>query len=110
VARNIDPGTQNYQLDNREQAYQFFSSQFHLPIAKAGSVGENDVKTSQELAVTLPADNLTILSLARALAEKINKEPVPGDPRLEAKGLWAIVAKRPEDEATMQGMRSIWSA
>lgn len=79
---NFDPGTHNYQIDNREQAYQFFASQFHVPVAKAGSFSENDIKSPQELAVALPADNLTILSLARALAEKINREPVPEAPNL----------------------------
>lgn len=28
---NRDPGTHNYQLDNREQAYRFFSRAFALP-------------------------------------------------------------------------------
>src|SRR5215469_12336462 len=30
---NIDPGTHNYQLDNREKAYAFFAEYFHLPVS-----------------------------------------------------------------------------
>src|SRR5437870_4466309 len=76
---NRDPGTHNYQLNNREQAYRFFSRQFGLPpIEKEVPVGQ-EIKTYDELVVGLPKDNLTILGLARKLANEITRRPVPLD-------------------------------
>ena len=76
---NREPGTHNYQLDNREQAYRFFSRQFGLPpVEKEISVGQ-EVKSYQELVVGLPKDNLTILGLARKLGKAISRQPIPAD-------------------------------
>src|SRR5438128_6550752 len=76
---NRDPGTHNYQLNNREQAYRFFSRQFGLPlIEKEVPVGQ-EIKSYDELVVGLPKDNLTILGLARKLANEITRKPVPLD-------------------------------
>jgi dienelactone hydrolase len=65
---NLDPGTHNYQLDNRLQAYRFFSRQFALPEITSEAGVDSEVKSYDELVVGLPADNLTILGLARKLA------------------------------------------
>ena len=65
---NLDPGTHNYQLDNRLQAYRFFSRHFALPEITSESGVDSEVKSYDELVVGLPADNLTILGLARKLA------------------------------------------
>ena len=74
---NFDPGTHNYQKDNRLQAYQFFSRQFNLPaFADEGDL-EPEVKSYEELTVGLPSDNLTILGLARKLGREINRPPIP---------------------------------
>src|SRR5437867_10969780 len=76
---NRDPGTHNYQLSNREQAYRFFSRQFGLPpIEEEVPVGQ-ETKSYDELVVGLPKDNLTILGLARKLANGITRRPVPSD-------------------------------
>jgi dienelactone hydrolase len=84
---NRDPGTHNYQLNNREQAYRFFSQQFGLPpIEKETPVGQ-EIKSYEELVVGLPKDNLTILGLARKLANGIARRPVPADSN--AKSAWA---------------------
>lgn len=83
---NFDPGTHNYQRDNREQAYGFFAREFHLPSAEPEILSDDEVRTAQELAVDLPADNLTILNLSRKLAVGINREPVPTD--ADARGAW----------------------
>lgn len=70
----------NYGLDNREQAYQFFTRHFGLPPAsKEIPVGE-DVKSYSELAAGLPANNLTINGLAKEFAGKIRRPPIPTDP------------------------------
>jgi len=84
---NRDPGTHNYQLNNREQAYRFFSRQFGMPpIEKEIPVGQ-EIKSYDELVVGLPKDNLTILGLARKLANGIARRPVPADSI--AKSAWA---------------------
>ena len=84
---NRDPGTHNYQLNNREPAYRFFSQQFGLPaIEKETPVGQ-EIKSYEELVVGLPKDNLTILGLARKLASGITRRPLPADS--PAKSVWA---------------------
>ncbi len=66
---NRDPGTHNYQLDNREQAYRFFSRAFALPPIETDSPeAASEVRAYDELVVGLPEDNLTILGLARRIA------------------------------------------
>lgn len=84
---NRDPGTHNYQLDNREQAYLFFSRQFGLPpVEKEIPVGQ-EVKSYEELVVGLPKGNLTILGLARELGKAITRQPIPPDSA--TKSSWA---------------------
>jgi hypothetical protein len=74
---NIDPGTHNYQLDNREKAYAFFAEFFHLPVSNKEIPSDAEIFTSQELAGSLPANNLTTLDLARKLAAQIKRSPIP---------------------------------
>jgi len=69
---NTDPSDHNYQLDNRVQSYRFFTKSFRLPVAEKEIPVDGEVKTVEELRVGLPADNLTILGLARKLAGKID--------------------------------------
>lgn len=76
---NRDPGTHNYQLDNRTQAYHFFSRQFHLPPFEEGPDVASEIKTFDELRVGLPENNLTILNLARSMAGRIDRPPLPTD-------------------------------
>src|SRR2546426_1045673 len=84
---NRDPGTHNYQLNNREQAYRFFSQQFGLPAIEKEIPAGQEIKSYDELVVGLPKDNLTILDLARKLASGITRSPVP--PGSAAKTAWA---------------------
>src|SRR5215471_5994397 len=75
---NRDPGNHNYQLDNRLVDYLFFTREFGLaPIENEDGVAAQ-LKSYDELKTTLPADNLTILDLARKLGRQIEREPVPG--------------------------------
>jgi len=84
---NRDPGSHNYQLDNREQAYRFFSEQFNLPRIESEIPVGQEIKSYDELKVGLPEDNLTILGLARKLGGEITRPPVPSDPSAQA--AWA---------------------
>lgn len=74
---NRDPGTHNYQLDNRERAYRFFSQQFGMPILEKEIPAGQEIKTYDELVVGLPKDNLTILDLARKMAGATRRSPIP---------------------------------
>lgn len=74
---NVDPGTHNYQRDNREHAYAFFAEQFHLPTVTQKTPSDSEIFTSHELAGTLPKDNLTTAGLARLLAVRIHRDPIP---------------------------------
>jgi Acetyl xylan esterase (AXE1) len=74
---NIDPGTHNYQLDNRQQAYAFFAEYFHLPAITAEIPAGAEIFTTQQLAGSLPKDNLTTAALARKLASQITRTSIP---------------------------------
>lgn len=76
---NLDPGSHNYQLDNRQQAYRFFSTQFKLPVLDGEIYSDDEIRTPRELAIGVPADNLTFLTLARKLAQQIQHQPPPAD-------------------------------
>jgi dienelactone hydrolase len=83
---NRDPGSHNYQLDNRQQAYRFFARHFRLtsPTNEIPSAGE--IKTLQELKVGVPENNLTIVGLARKFAEHITRPEIP--PTGPARDAW----------------------
>ena len=74
---NLEPGTHNYQKDNRLAAYRFFAASFHLPpFAEEGNL-DAELRSYDELTVGLPANNLTILALAQKLGREIARTPIP---------------------------------
>ncbi|MBI3668048.1 MAG: acetylxylan esterase, partial [Acidobacteria bacterium] len=75
---NTDPSDHNYQLDNRLQSYRFFARHFRLPSVEAEIPADAEIKSVEELAVGLPKDNLTILGLAKKLADRIEPRPLGG--------------------------------
>jgi hypothetical protein len=75
---NTDPGTHNYLLDNRRQAYSFFNEHFGTNIEEGPRVAP-EIRSGEELTVGLPENNLTILDLARQLANQIEHKPLPAD-------------------------------
>ena len=84
---NRDPGTHNYQLDNREHAYRFFSQQFGIPTVEKEIPAGQEIKAYEELVVGLPKDNLTILDLARKIASAARRSPIPSGST--ARSAWA---------------------
>lgn len=95
---NSDPGTHNYQLDNRQQAYRFFNEHFGLRPVEREIPSDADVKSFDELRAGLPTDNLTMLGVARRFAASIpsqNSMVAPGDLAGERKRLAALVRYRP---------------
>jgi hypothetical protein len=91
---NTDPSTHNYQLDNRLQAYRFFSKQFGMPLIEQELPVESEIKSYDELVVGLPKDNLTILGLARKMAAEIKPEPADSSSTARAK-LQSLVRYKP---------------
>jgi hypothetical protein len=71
---NENPGTHNYQVDSREVSYRFFTRAFHLPAGGKEDL-DSEVQSFADLAVGIPADNLTIVSLARQLGQSIHHDP-----------------------------------
>ena len=71
---NRDPGTHNYQLDNRLESYRFFTQQFGLPSITNEDGVASELKSYDQLAVGLPKDNLTLLSLAQKLGGEIQRQ------------------------------------
>jgi dienelactone hydrolase len=76
---NVDPGTHNYQLDNRRQAYEFFSEFFRSPKITTEIPSDSEVLSLEEFRGRLPEGNLTTAGLARKLASQIVREAVPKD-------------------------------
>jgi len=85
---NRDPGTHNYQLDNRLQAYRFFSKHFSLPLIESEDLSGVQINSYDELVVGLPKDNLTILGLARQLAGTLKRQPIPQE--APARSAWVL--------------------
>jgi dienelactone hydrolase len=86
---NTDPSTHNYQVDNRLQAYRFFSRHFGMSLIEQEIPVDAEIKSYDELVVGLPKDNLTILGLARKLAGEIVRQPAasPSSARAQLKTL-----------------------
>jgi dienelactone hydrolase len=88
---NTDPGTHNYELDNRQQSYRFFSESFGLPGKAIESSVDREIRSAEQLSVGVPPNNLTILGLARKLAGEIKRQPLPAD--ANARSRWAAATK-----------------
>src|SRR5258708_6448409 len=91
---NRDPGTHNYQLDNREQSYRFFTKVFQLSPLEHEIAVDAEIHSFEELAVGLPKSNLTVLGLAKEHARAIHREPL-GAPAFERKKLATLVRYKP---------------
>ncbi len=77
---NQDPGTHNYQIDNRQQSYRFFDHAFHVNVSDQEYPDtDSEVESYRDLIVGLPANNLTVVGLARQMAAAIHHDP-PSQP------------------------------
>jgi dienelactone hydrolase len=68
---NVDPGTHNYERDNRCQLYKFLNKHFGLDTPQDDLPWQEELYTEEELKVGLPADNATLLSLAQDALRRI---------------------------------------
>lgn len=90
---NLDPGTHNYEIDNRQAAYAFFLRAFGMDNPSFEIPSGQELKTREDFTVGLPKDNLTILGVAKKLASRIERPPIPTAPsELELKG-WAAAER-----------------
>jgi dienelactone hydrolase len=93
---NHDPGTHNYEKDNRQAFYRMIGD-FFYPGDKAFDANEipcdKEVKAPAELNVELPKDNATFNTLALALAKDL---PRGGELPVEAKAAraWQAAKRR----------------
>ncbi|MCC6589647.1 MAG: acetylxylan esterase [Bryobacterales bacterium] len=67
---NFDPADHNYQLDNRQHSYAFFTRHFGLKETNKEVPVDAEVKTVDQLRVGLPEDNRTIAGVAKELAKR----------------------------------------
>ncbi|MBL9176668.1 MAG: hypothetical protein JNM65_01320 [Verrucomicrobiaceae bacterium] len=75
---NTDPGTHNYEIDNRQAFYRMIGGLFFPGDAtfSASEIPcEKEVKTNAQLEVPLPANNLDIHQLALAAAKNLPRDP-----------------------------------
>ncbi len=71
---NFDPGTHNYDADNRAQFYRFLNKHFNLP-APDGDIHEpGDVLPETRLSVGLPATQTTMPLLAAKRAHELEQQ------------------------------------
>ncbi len=61
---NADPGTHNYETDNRSQLYRFLNKHFGLDTPNEDLPYEDELLSESQLEVGVPEDNHTLLSLA----------------------------------------------
>ena len=71
---SVDPGTHNYERDNRRQLYRFLDQQFGLSTSDDDLPFENELHTEEELDVGLPANNASLLSLATERLQQIRRQ------------------------------------
>lgn len=88
---NLHPGTHNYQIDNRQHAYAFFTRYFNMPVTPKEIPSGQEIMSPDELKVGVPADNLTVLGIARKFAAEITRPPIPSGHAAESR--WASTSR-----------------
>jgi hypothetical protein len=76
---NHAPGDHNFGQDNREALYRMVGDHFYPGRPFDAAELPFEIRTPEELAVELPADNATFLSLARNLARALPRSPEISD-------------------------------
>jgi dienelactone hydrolase len=75
---NEVPGTHNFEQDNREALYRMIKDNFYAGSAEFDAAeipSDKEVKTSEQLEVTLPAENLDFHRLATELSKDLPRQP-----------------------------------
>ncbi|MBP85278.1 MAG: hypothetical protein CMJ64_00950 [Planctomycetaceae bacterium] len=77
---NHDPGSHNFEKDNRQTLYRMLGKHFYAGISSfdANEIASDDeVKTKEELSVPLPSDNADFNTLALDLIKELPRERLP---------------------------------
>jgi hypothetical protein len=77
---NYDPGTHNFERDNREALYKVIGAHWYSGDATFSPneiESTAEVKTAEQLNVELPADNLDFQKLAERLMQDLPRSPAP---------------------------------
>ena len=80
---NHDPGTHNFEKDNRQAFYRMLGKHFYARDSSFDAdeiASDDEVKTKEELAVPLPSDNADFNSLALALVKELPRQRLPAKP------------------------------
>ncbi len=75
---NLDPGTHNYEKDNREAFYRMVGDSFYAAdtsYPREEIPSDAEVKTKEQLHVEMPVENADFNKLARALSKKLPLHP-----------------------------------
>ncbi len=123
---NQDPGTHNFEIDNRQQWYRLIGDYFFAgdPAFDSKEIDcSNEIKSAEQLAVELPSGNADFNSIALGLARTLPQDPaLPGDPaaasrwqrtrRLELHGIvrtrnYAVRSERVKSVQT-NGLTAVW--
>ncbi|HSH93427.1 MAG TPA: acetylxylan esterase [Roseimicrobium sp.] len=95
---NHDPGTHNFEQDNREALYRMMGRVFY-PGDSSFKTNEivctNEVKTAAQLDVPLPADNLDFSQIARRLSLIASTAPITSP--VKARKQLAEIVRLPKD-------------
>jgi len=74
---NADPGTHNYESDNRAQLYRFLNKHFGLSHPEQDLPYEDEILSEYELEVGLPEENATLLSIALEASRGLGRQKIP---------------------------------
>jgi hypothetical protein len=83
---------------NRLHAYSFFAEHFHMPAITEEIPSSTEVRTPEELAVDIPADNLTIIGLAKKIAATIARPDNSSE--VNARSSWVAAQREKLKEVT----------
>jgi len=74
---NEDPGTHNFEKDNRQALYRMFKQHFYADDDSFSAVeieSDKELKTKEQLQVALPDDNQSFQSIAERLSSKLPEQ------------------------------------
>ena len=88
---NHDPGTHNYDRDNRQQFYRFIQKHFGGQSPEADIPSDDEVQTAEVLNVPLPEGNANFYTLAAETAKELPKRDPEATPAAQRDRLRSIL-------------------
>lgn len=81
---NTNPGTHNYEAASRGRLYRFLNDRFELDTPGEDFSYKDELLSERDLAVGLPDDNATFISLAEAAASRIKHRSLKSTSEIKA--------------------------